>query len=158
MHPLAPVLIILGIILLEIFGFAWVGSQVGGLWTVILVILTAAAGFWIFRIQGLAHARRMQAALDEGELPARDLIEGILLLVAAILLLLPGFFSDLVGFLLLLPPLRAMAAARIAQSRTVWVAARRHAAQRRARTPIEGEFQRSDSSHDTDHLPPDRRE
>lgn len=144
-NPLFPLLIFLGFILLEIFGFAWVGDAVGALATVLLVVATAAGGFLLFRIQGFYHWRRLQQSLARGEVPARGLLEGWLLMAAAVLLLVPGFFSDVAGALLLVPPLRRLIAAGILRRGMV-----------RARTgpfqgpghdgggPIEGEFRRHD--------------
>ena len=143
---LLPLLVVVGAILLEIFGFAWVGSSIGALGTVFLVILTAVVGLWIFRLQGSAQWQRIQAQLDQGELPAQDLIEGWLLLLAAILLLVPGFFSDAVGFMLLIPPVRAAVAAWIRGNKTLWVAAARHSAAGQKIQTIEGEFRRADDS------------
>lgn len=142
--PLIPLFLFLGAILLEIFGFAWVGGAVGALSTVVLVVATAAIGLWIFRIQGIAHWQRMQAMLSRGELPARDLLEGWLLMLAAILLLLPGFFSDAAGFLLLVPPVRSATAAWLLKRRLVWAVAARGTAAGHGET-IEGEYQKRES-------------
>lgn len=149
-HPLFPVFVFLGAILLEIFGFAWVGGMVGPLATVLLVVGTAAVGLWIFRIQGFAHWQRMQDMLARGELPARDVLEAWLLVVAAILLLIPGFFSDGIGFALLVPRLRASAAKGLLRRRAVWVAAAARRSGSGPGEPIEGEFRKQDSDRLTD--------
>lgn len=101
-----PVAIVLGGILLEIFGVAWVGSEVGALWTVLLVVLTSVLGVALVRLEGLRHWARMQAVLARGETPGAEVLEVGLLVLAGVLLLVPGFFSDVVGLSLLLPPLR----------------------------------------------------
>jgi len=145
-RSLLPLLVIVGVVLLEIFGFAWVGSSVGALGTVFLVVATAVVGLWIFRLQGVRHWQRLQAQLDQGELPAQDLIEGWLLLLAAVLLVVPGFFSDAIGGLLLVPPLRAVAAAWIRGNKTIWVAAARHSATGQKIQTIEGEFRRTEEA------------
>ncbi len=142
--PLIPVFLFLGAVLLEIFGFAWVGGAVGALSTVALVVVTAAIGLWIFRIQGLAHWQRMQGMLSRGELPASDLLEGWLLMLAAILLLLPGFFSDAAGFVLLVPPVRSEVAAWLLKRRSVCVAAARNSTTARGET-IEGEYRKREN-------------
>lgn len=147
-HPLVPLFFFLGAVLLEIFGFAWVGGVIGAFATVALVVVTAMIGWWIFRIQGFAHWRRMQDLVARGELPARDLLEAWLLVLGAVLLLIPGFFSDAAGFALLVPPLRAAAAAWLLRRRAVWVMAARHASHGHRET-IEGEFRK----HDGDRLP-----
>ncbi|MFO8152804.1 FxsA family protein [Thioalkalivibrio sp.] len=148
-HPLFPLFLFLGAVLLEIFGFAWVGGAVGALTTVVLVVVTAAVGLLIFRIQGFAHWRRMQELLARGELPARELLEAWLLVVAAVLLLVPGFFSDAIGFALLVPPLRASAAAGLLRRRAVWTSAGGQSASADTET-IEGEFRKRDNDHLTD--------
>lgn len=148
-HPLFPLFVFLGAVLLEIFGFAWVGGMVGALATVALVLVTAVIGLWIFRVQGVAHWRRMQEVLGRGELPARDVLEAWMLVLAAVLLLVPGFFSDGVGFALLVPRLRAAAAAALLRRRAVWVAAARHSASDH-RDTIEGEFRKREDDRLTD--------
>ena len=70
------------------------------------VVGTAALGAGLVRRQGLAALARFRSATQAGELPAVTIIEGLALLVAGAFLLTPGFFTDLVGFLLLTPPLR----------------------------------------------------
>jgi len=148
-HPLFPLLAFIGAVLLEIFGFAWVGGMVGALATVGLVVVTAAIGLWIFRIQGVAHWRRMQDMLGRGELPARDVLEAWMLVLAAVLLVIPGFFSDGVGFALLVPRLRASAASGLLRRRAVWVAAARRSASGQGET-IEGEFRKRENDRLTD--------
>jgi UPF0716 protein FxsA len=143
-HPLIPVFVLLGAVLLEIYGFAWVGGTVGALSTVVLVVLTAAIGLWVFRIQGITHWRRMQQMLSQGEIPARHLLEAWLLMLAAVLLLLPGFFSDAAGFALLVPPVRSGAAGWLLKRRSVWVAAARGSASGQGET-IEGEYRKRES-------------
>ena len=164
-NPLFPLLVFLGLILLEIFGFAWVGGAVGALATVALVVATAAGGLLLFRVQGFYHWRRLQQSLAQGEVPARGLLEGWLLMAAAVLLLVPGFFSDAAGAVLLVPPLRRLLASGILRRGMV----RAHAGPFRGAGgdgdgPIEGEFRRHDEhaggrdalDHDSDDDPPRR--
>jgi UPF0716 protein FxsA len=92
--------------LVEIWLLIEVGSVIGAIWTVILVVLTAMIGAALVRAQGLATLSRSQAQLRAGELPAVEMFEGVALIVAGALLLTPGFFTDIVGFTLLVPPLR----------------------------------------------------
>ena len=92
--------------LLEIYLLIEIGSLIGAVWTVTAVVGTAALGAALVRRQGLAALARFRSATQAGELPAVTIIEGLALLVAGALLLTPGFFTDLVGFLLLTPPLR----------------------------------------------------
>ena len=92
--------------LVEIYVLVAVGSHIGALATVALVVLTAVTGVALLRLQGLATLDRVQQALEQGELPARPMLEGLLLLVAGALLLTPGFVTDAVGFALLVPAVR----------------------------------------------------
>jgi UPF0716 protein FxsA len=70
------------------------------------VVLTAVAGAALARFQGLATLQRLQATLARGETPAIEMFEGVLLLVGALLLLTPGFITDLLGFVCLIPVTR----------------------------------------------------
>lgn len=116
MYPVwAPLLVLLGLVLLEIFGFAWMGGLIGPLLTVLLVVATAAGGLWIIRLQGAGQLSRIQRAMDDGQLPALELVSAALLPVAAITLLFPGFFTDILGLLLLVPRLREALARKIVQ-------------------------------------------
>ncbi len=99
--------------LVEIALFIQVGGLIGTLPTVLLVVATAAAGIALLRHQGLATLRRAQDTLGRGEVPALSLLEGAALLVAGALLLTPGFLTDALGFLLLIPPLRRRLLARL---------------------------------------------
>lgn len=83
-----------------------VGGLIGAGWTIFLVVLTAVIGAALVRRQGISTFARSQNLLKQGKLPAVELLEGVALLIAGALLLTPGFFTDGVGFLLLVPPLR----------------------------------------------------
>jgi len=105
MFPLIATLF-LAIPIIEIYLLIQVGQVIGAGWTIMLVVLTAVIGVWLLRIQGLSTLTRAQKKLQENELPAREILEGMGLLVAGALLLTPGFFTDGVGFFLLFPPTR----------------------------------------------------
>jgi UPF0716 protein FxsA len=90
----------------EIYVLIKVGSIVGALPTVALVVFTAVLGAALMRAQGFSTLARVQASLDRGELPATELVEGALILLAGALLLTPGFITDTVGFVCLVPPWR----------------------------------------------------
>lgn len=92
--------------LVEIGLFIEIGGAIGALATIALVIITAVLGVALLRLQGFITLARIREKLDQGEIPATDLAEGLILLVAAVLLLTPGFFTDAVGFLSLVPALR----------------------------------------------------
>ena len=90
----------------EIAVFVQVGSRIGAGMTVLLVVASAVVGVWLVRRQGLATAARVQAMVERGESPAFGMLEGLALLVAGVLLLIPGFLTDIAAFVLLIPPLR----------------------------------------------------
>ncbi|NNU79101.1 FxsA family protein [Halovulum dunhuangense] len=93
--------------IIEIALFIQVGGFIG-LWpTLAIVIATAAAGTFLVRGQGLATLAQLQASMDRGGDPTGPLANGVLILVAGLLLLTPGFFTDGCGFALLVPQLRA---------------------------------------------------
>lgn len=114
--------------LIEIAGFAWVGSQVGALYTVLLVVLSSVIGVLIIQRVGLESVRRAQAGLRTGETQAmREVFDGLCLAFAGVLFLVPGFFSDLLALLLFLPPVRRALLARM----TVFMSVDGHAARSR---------------------------
>jgi len=92
--------------LIEIAILIEIGRVFGAGYTIALVIGTAALGAALFRQQGLSTLAKVQMSMHEGNLPATELIEGLMLLIAGALLLTPGFFTDVFGFLVLIPPLR----------------------------------------------------
>ncbi|OKH87346.1 FxsA family protein [Thalassospira sp. TSL5-1] len=92
--------------IIEIAVFIQAGELIG-LWpTIAIVILTAILGTSLMRVQGLQTLARAQQELDRGEMPIGPLFDGVCILIAGILLLTPGFVTDTIGFLLLIPPLR----------------------------------------------------
>ena len=80
-----------------------VGSFIGGLNTVTIVILTALAGAYMVRLEGLGVMFRIQKNMQEGIFPGDEMINGAMILMAGALLLTPGFFTDVIGFLLVFP-------------------------------------------------------
>jgi UPF0716 protein FxsA len=105
MYPFAA-LIFLVIPVVEIYFLIQVGEQIGALWTVILVVLTAIIGVRLLKQQGLSTMMKAQQKMQTGALPATEMVEGIALLIAGAFLLTPGFFTDFIGFLLLIPVTR----------------------------------------------------
>ena len=93
-----------------------VGGMIGPLPTVGLVVLTATCGVWLLRLEGMATLTRVQEKLQRGEIPETELLEGIMLIIGGALLLTPGFATDIVGFVCLVPGLRRPLAARIIRS------------------------------------------
>ena len=100
------ILFLLVVPVAEIAVFVQVGSRIGAGTTVLLVIASAVAGIWLVRQQGFATATRVQAMIARGESPALGMLEGLALLAAGVLLIIPGFLTDIAAFILLIPPLR----------------------------------------------------
>lgn len=88
---------------IEITVLIEVGEQLGALTTVALVILTAAVGASLVRSQGLQTLRSAQQKMQLGQQPGQEMIEGIMLAIAGVMLVTPGFVTDFLGLLLLLP-------------------------------------------------------
>jgi UPF0716 protein FxsA len=89
------------------------GEQLGYLNTFALMIVMSLTGAWLARREGLGAWRRLQAALVEGRMPAVEVADGAMILLAGALLLTPGFLTDVVGVVLLLPPVRAVIRRRL---------------------------------------------
>ncbi|MDY0225780.1 UPF0716 protein FxsA [Desulfomicrobium apsheronum] len=90
----------------EIYVLVTVGSSIGAFPTVALVILTALAGAHLARMQGLSTMMRIRENLDQGFMPAEELLDGVLIFLAGMVLLTPGFLTDIAGLLILLPATR----------------------------------------------------
>ena len=103
-------LFIISLPLLEIYLFIEVGGQIGGLSTVGLTLLTAVVGMALVRAQGLSVLRSAQENAARGETPVKEALHGVALLLAGVFLFLPGFFTDAIGALLLIPPVREVMA------------------------------------------------
>lgn len=94
--------------ILEIFVLIESGRLLGVWPTVLLVISTGVAGSWLMRQQGIILLSRIQSELSRGHLPTRALLDGGLIIAGGVLLLTPGFCTDLLGFTVLLPPTRQL--------------------------------------------------
>ena len=105
-----------------------VAGSTGVMNTIGLLILVSLVGAWLVRREGLGILRRAQAELAKGRMPGRELVDGLLVLLAGALMLTPGFVTDAVGLALLFPPVRAVlrlvATRRLSRSvdagRTLW--------------------------------------
>jgi UPF0716 protein FxsA len=128
-----PVLVVLFVLipLAELAVIIAVGKTIGVLATLLLLLVFSISGAWLARREGLATWRRFQLALAEGRVPTREVADGAMLMLAGALLLVPGFLTDLLGVLLLIPAGRALA------RRWVPTLARRRAS-RRARITVAG--------------------
>jgi UPF0716 protein FxsA len=99
-------LIVLALLLAEIAAFILVGEAIGIGATLALVLLSTIAGVLLLRRQGVATLMRIRAESAAGRVPAKPLLEGAVLAIAALLLIIPGFITDVAGFLLFIPAVR----------------------------------------------------
>jgi UPF0716 protein FxsA len=102
------VLLFIVVPIAELYVLIQVGQEIGALDTIGLLILVTVVGAWLVKRTGLGVLRRLQDSLAERRPPTNELIDGFLLLFAGVLFLVPGFFSDALAVLLLLPPTRAV--------------------------------------------------
>ena len=99
-------ILILGIPLIEIYLFIKIGSQIGALNTVLLILITAIVGIWYARYEGFNTLRSGMSQLVRNEVPLYEMISGAAIAFAALLLILPGFATDIIGILLIFPVTR----------------------------------------------------
>ena len=137
-------LLLVVIPLLELYILIKVGDLIGVMPTIAICILTAVAGAALMRYQGLRTITNLQAKLAQGEFPAQDLLEGVILLLGGVLLLTPGFFTDALGFICLVPKFRSVIARGFGK---LIVHGSSSYSVRRSVT-LEGEFQREDHPSD----------
>tara|TARA_X000001036_G_C20534027_1_gene747430 strand:+ start:8 stop:427 length:420 start_codon:yes stop_codon:yes gene_type:complete len=96
-------LIFIGLPALELFLLIKIGGQIGALSTVALIFLTAIIGIYFAKLQGIQTLRSGMINLYQNKIPIYEMISGASIAFAALLLIIPGFFTDLIGFLLLIP-------------------------------------------------------
>ena len=96
-------LVFIGLPALEIFLMIKIGGKIGALNTIILIFLTAIVGIYFARIQGIQTLKSGIVNMYANKVPIYELLSGASIAFAALLLIIPGFFSDLIGFLLLIP-------------------------------------------------------
>lgn len=96
--------------IIEISAIVYVGDHIGVLPTVALLIGSALLGSWLLRREGRRAWRSFRSALDSGRPPAREAVEGVLVLLGGLMMMLPGFATDVLGLLLVVPPVRRLVA------------------------------------------------
>lgn len=101
-----PVLLLI-VPIMEIGVFILVGGQIGVFPTLAMILVTAILGSILLRVQGLAAFSQIMTRSERGEVPGKELVTGVMIIVAGILLLTPGFVTDTLGFLLFFPPFRS---------------------------------------------------
>jgi len=102
--------------LIEVLLLLEIGNRIGTLNTILLIILTGILGAHLMRLQGFAVFRKIQEDLGRGIPPTNEIVQGALVLAGGILLLTPGFFTDTIGFLLLIPKSRKYLLRKIQQA------------------------------------------
>lgn len=102
-------------LLAELFVAIKVAEAIGVLWMLLALIASWPLGAWALRSQGGAAWRRLSAAVSAGRSPGREVLDGVLVLIGGLLLIVPGFLSDLVGLCALLPPTRSLVRGRVAR-------------------------------------------
>ncbi|WP_310528557.1 FxsA family protein [Nocardioides sp.] len=95
--------------LLEIFVLIQVGQVIGAWWTILLLIADSILGTWLIRREGGRAWAALRSALNSGQMPAKELADGALILIGGTLMLSPGFVTDLLGIVLILPLTRPLA-------------------------------------------------
>lgn len=108
MNRLLIPFLFLGLPLAEIATFVLVGRQIGVLATIGLVVAATTAGVLLLRAQGFNAAQRLRRAAADGSIEGRDLADSALIMLAGILLVIPGFLTDIAGLLLFIPPIRRL--------------------------------------------------
>jgi UPF0716 protein FxsA len=106
--PLLILAVVIGLPILELYVIIRVGEAIGPLWTVAALAFTSLIGVRLVRSQGRAVLRDLGAAIAAGRPPAREALDGALVFIGGVLLIVPGFVTDVVGALLLAPPSRAL--------------------------------------------------
>ena len=96
-------LIIIGLPALEIFLMIKIGAKIGALNTITLIFLTAIIGIYYARVQGIQTLKSAITNLYQNKIPINEIVSGASIAFAALLLIVPGFFTDLIGFILLVP-------------------------------------------------------
>lgn len=136
-------LLLLTVPVLEIYLLIKVGSVIGAGYTILLVFATAILGAYLLRKQGLSTLARAQEGLKKNEMPAMEMLEGVILLFTGALLLTPGFFTDSIGFLCLIPVIRQFLVKKLIGQFTIIQAGSARHTETESKT-IEGEFWRDD--------------
>ncbi|MTD27626.1 exclusion suppressor FxsA [Erwinia sp. J316] len=137
-----PFLVIFALVWIEISLFIQVAHVMGVLVTMLLVIFTSCIGISLVKNQGMKNFMLMQQKLNAGESPAAEMIKSVSLILAGFLLLLPGFFTDFLGLLLLLPPVQKHLTLKLMPHLKVW---RGPGAGPDSGFTVDGEYERKDS-------------
>lgn len=141
-----PFALFLIVPVLEMYLLIKVGSLIGALPAILAMVLAAVLGVALLRTQGFATLQRVRQSLARGELPAREMLEGVVLFAGGVLLLAPGFLTDALGLLCLVPAMRRyLVTALLRHQLNAWVVVKDHRWESgHGPRTIEGEFHRDD--------------
>ena len=157
--PLLLVILFIVVPIAELAVLIQVGQLIGVWWTIAILIADALLGSFLLRTQSRAAWRRFNEALNQGRIPHREVVDGVLVIFGGVLLLTPGFITDVFGLLFLFPPTRVLLRGLLVR-RGALRAGRRDAGRRDARP--NGRMRHPDDIEghavdvDSDHLDPPR--
>ena len=137
-------LIVLILPFAEIYLLLLVGGIIGAFPTIFLVVFTAVLGAWLLRQQGFATFRRFQENLAQGMIPAYEMIEGPIILLGGVLLLTPGFITDMLGFACLIPSLRKKIAQYVIENYLIQASGNYQREKAADKNILEGEFRKDE--------------
>ncbi|MCP3870992.1 MAG: FxsA family protein [Gammaproteobacteria bacterium] len=146
MNPVFLLLLLfVGLPLFELYFLIQVGSEFGAIPTIALSVFTAVLGGLLVRVQGVSTLLRVRASLEKDQVPAIEMLEGVVLLITGFFLLLPGFLTDFLGFLCLVPAIRrALVLSFLRRTGTTQPPPSAPGQPQQSTKVIEGEFQRED--------------
>ncbi len=116
-----PLILFIVVPMTELLILFEVAAIIGGIYTLLLVVTTAFIGVSVLKMQGLHTLNRANLRMQQGQLPAQEIVEGMLLAFAGALLLTPGLITDVIGFCCLTPPIRRAVARRILRSGSSYI-------------------------------------
>jgi UPF0716 protein FxsA len=102
------VLIFIAIPIAEIYVIIQVGEAIGPWWTILLLVVDSLVGSWLLKSQGRRVWARFRETVQRGDMPHREVIDGVLVIFGGAFLITPGFITDIIGALLLIPPTRSI--------------------------------------------------
>ncbi|MEE9413173.1 MAG: FxsA family protein [Methylococcales bacterium] len=137
-------LFLLVVPILEIYMLLQIGAAIGIIPTIFSVVATAVIGSWLLRQQGFSTLQRLQQSMAQGTLPAKELIEGPILMVGGALLLTPGFVTDAIGFLCLIPTSRQKIVNYVLKHLVIPNTSANQSPAANTQNSIEGEYTRHD--------------
>ena len=130
------IILIFGIPLIEIYLFIKVGSEIGALNTILLILTTAVVGIWYARYEGFNTLRSGMSQLVKNEIPLYEIVSGAAIAFAALLLILPGFATDIIGILLVFPITRKIILSKYSKNKT-----KKNKSDVKEKNYIEGEYE-----------------